>query len=118
MRTFETHTDFEEYWNGTAAPTKPIGVRKEDSAFLVYFTASWSGACRRLDIDEIEAAAKSVGLPIWKVEQTTNDLTAGFCDVISLPTFGLIKDKSIGSRLSCYDTESVVSWIKTHELKK
>ena len=117
MRTFETHGDFEEYWNGTAAPTKPIGIRKEDNAFLVYFTATWSGACKRLNVDVIEAAAKSIGVPMWKVEQTSNDLTASFCDVISLPTFALIKDKKIWSRLSVSDTDTVVSWIKTNDFK-
>jgi len=118
MRSFETHSDFEEYWNGTAAPTKPIGVRKEDGAFFVYFTATWCGPCRRLNLDEIELAAKSVGLPLWKVEQTNNDLTAGFCDVISLPTFVLIKDKKVASRISSFDSETFINWIKSHEIKK
>jgi thiol-disulfide isomerase/thioredoxin len=118
MRTFETQADFEPYWNGTNVPTKPIGIRKEDSAFIVYFTATWCGACKRLDLDMIESIAKNVGIPIWKVEQTVNDFTAGFCDVSSLPTFLLIKPKKIVSKIAISNTENVVAWIKSFDLKK
>jgi thiol-disulfide isomerase/thioredoxin len=118
MRTFETHDDFESYWNGNAVPTKPIGVRKDDNAFLVYFTASWCGPCKRLDLDEIEYAAKAVGLPLWKVEQTNNSVSAGFCDVTSLPTFIMFKPKNIVSRFTNANTEKIVAWIREFELKK
>jgi len=118
MRTFDTHNDFEMYWNGTAAPTKPVGVRKEDSAFIVYFTASWCGACKRLSLEHIEVAAKAVGLPVWKVEQTVNDISAGFCDINSLPTFLVVKPKTIVSKLVSSNTETVVSWIHGFDLKK
>ena len=59
MRTFDTQLDFEQYWFDTAQPIKPAGCRPEDKAFFVYFTASWCGPCRRLDLDAIEAAAKA-----------------------------------------------------------
>jgi thiol-disulfide isomerase/thioredoxin len=111
MRTFDTQLDFEQYWFDTAQPIKPAGCRPEDKAFFVYFTASWCGPCRRLDLDAIEAAAKATGIPIWKVEQTVNDYTAGYCDVRSLPTFALIKPKEIVSRVSSSSTLDVVTWM-------
>lgn len=112
MRTFETQLEFEEYWFGRAEVGKPAGLRASDKAFFVYFTATWCGACKRLDLDKVEAAAKTAGIPMWKVEQTENDYTAGFCDVRSLPTFLLVKPKVIVSKLSSSRTEDVVEWMK------
>ena len=111
MRTFDTQLDFEQYWFDKAEVVKPAGCRAEDKAFFVYFTASWCGPCRRLDLDAIEAAAKASGIPIWKVEQTVNDYTAGYCDVLSLPTFILVKPKDIVSRVSSSATADIVTWM-------
>jgi thiol-disulfide isomerase/thioredoxin len=116
MRSFETQLDFEQYWFGRAEPVKPAGCRVEDKAFLMYFTASWCGPCKRLDMDSIEAATKALGIPIWKVEQTVNENTAAWCDVRSLPTFMLCKPKEIVSRLSSSSTLDVVTWLKSLSL--
>lgn len=111
MRSFETQLEFEAYWDGKAEPVKPAGFRQADKAFLVYFTASWCGPCKRLDLDAIESAAKAAGLPIWKVEQTVNDYTAGYCGVRSLPTFMLCQPKKIVGLVSSSATADVVAWI-------
>jgi len=113
MRTFDTQLQFEEYWKGQAEPVKPAGVRASDRGFFMYFTATWCGPCRRLDIDAIEAATKAVGIPIWKVEQTVNDYTAGYCDVRSLPTFLFVTPLKIVSKVSSSNTEEVLNWINT-----
>jgi thiol-disulfide isomerase/thioredoxin len=114
MRTFDSHLDFENYWFGKSEPVKPAGIRASDSAFLVYFSASWCGPCKRLNMDLIEAAAKVHGVPLWKVEQTVNDYTAGFCDVRSLPSFILFTPKKIVSKVSSSATEDVVNWINAN----
>lgn len=118
MRNFTTQLDFEEYWFGRAEAVKPAGFRAADKAFFIYFTASWCGPCKRLDLDSIEAAAKAAGVPLWKVEQTENDYTAGFCDVRSLPTFLLCEPKRIVSKLSSSRTEDIVDWMKAVGTKK
>ena len=112
MRTFDTQADFENYWFGRAEVTKPAGFRATDKAFFVYFTATWCGACKRLDLDAVEAAAKASGIPLWKVEQTVNDYTAGFCNVRSLPTFIHCVPKQVVSTVSSSRTLDVVEWIK------
>jgi thioredoxin-like negative regulator of GroEL len=113
MRTFDTHLDFENYWFGKSEPVKPVGFRTADGAFLVYFSASWCGPCKRLDMDAIESTAKLHGVPLWKVEQTVNDYTAGFCDVRSLPTFILFTPRKIVSKVSSSATEDVLGWINS-----
>lgn len=112
MRTFDTQLEFEEFWFGRVSGGKPASVRSSDSGFFVYFTATWCGACKRLDLDAVEAAAKTAGVPLWKVEQTVNDYTAGFCAVRSLPTFLFITPKVVVSRLSSSRTEDVTAWMK------
>jgi hypothetical protein len=62
-------------------------------------------------MDKIEAAAKEAGLPLWKVEQTVNSYTAGYCNIKALPTFALIVPKKIVGTLCSSDTAAVVSWI-------
>ena len=111
MRTFDTQAEFENYWFGKAEVTKPIGFRATDKAFFVYFTATWCGACKRLDLDAVEAAAKAAGIPIWKVEQTANDYTAGFCKIRSLPTFIYCIPNKIVDRISSSNTGDVVAWM-------
>ena len=113
MRTFDTQLEFEAYWNGSADVVKPAGFRSTDKAFFVYFTATWCGACKRLDLEAVEAAAKSVDIPLWKVEQTVNDYTAGYCNVRSLPTFIFVKPKQIVSNISSSNTDAVISWMKS-----
>lgn len=111
MRSFDTQEEFETYWFGTAPVTKPASVRAADQAFLVWFSATWCGPCKRLDMDKVEAAAKEAGVPLWKVEQTVNSYTAGYCDIRSLPTFALMVPKKIVGTLCSSDTDAVVSWI-------
>jgi thiol-disulfide isomerase/thioredoxin len=111
MRTFDTQLEFEEFWFGRAEVTKPASVRASDKGFFVYFTATWCGACKRLDLDAVEAAAKAAGVPMWKVEQTVNDYTAGYCDVRSLPTFLFINPRTIVGRMSSSRTEDVTEWM-------
>ena len=111
MRTFDTQLEFEEYFFGKSEPVKPAGFRASDRGFIVYFSASWCGPCKRLDIDSIEAAAKVQGLPLWKVEQTVNDYTAGFCNVNSLPTFIFFKPKEMVSKASSSVTNDILEWI-------
>jgi len=111
MRTFDTHQDFELYWTGKSEAVKPAGFRSVDHGFLVWFSASWCGPCKRLDMDAIEAAAKVVGVPLWKVEQTVNDYTAGFCNVRALPTFAFMIPRKINSTITSCVTEDVVAWI-------
>jgi len=113
MRSFDTQAEFELYWYGKAEVSKPAGFRASDKAFIVYFTASWCGPCKRLDIDSIENFAKQSGVPIWKVEQTVNDYTAGYCDVRSLPTFALMRPRLIVSKVSSSNTSDVLAWMST-----
>jgi thioredoxin 1 len=90
---------------GRAPSEKPV-----PSFCVVYFTAKWCGACKRLDLDEIES---SVPKATWyKCDIDENDYTAGFCGIRSIPTFLVIKESKILGQLGDSRTSEVVTWLK------
>jgi thioredoxin 1 len=80
---------------------------------VVYFTAKWCGACKRLDMPLVMAAADKA---LWlKCDIDDNDYTAGFCSIRSIPTFLVIKDQKVVGTLGDSRTEKVVEWLKKHD---
>lgn len=76
---------------------------------IVYFTAKWCGACKRLDLTKLVG---SYPLVAWfKCDIDENEYTAGFCGIRSIPTFLLIKNKKIIGQFSNSTTEEVLNWI-------
>ena len=90
---------------GRVPTDKPI-----PSLIVIYFTAVWCKACKRLDLDEIQ---KILPNATWmKCDIDKNDYTAGFCGIRSIPTFLVIQDKKVMAQLSDSRTEKVVEWLK------
>lgn len=80
------------------------------SFVIVYFTAPWCKACKRLDLPAIQDTAPKA---TWlKCDIDQNDYTAGYCGIRSIPTFLIIKDKKVVSQLGDSRTEKVVEWLK------
>ena len=104
MKLLETQAEFESLWFG-GSPRR----------WIVYFTASWCKACKKLDLDTIAAAAAAKDIEIFKCDETVNDYTAGYCGVRSFPTFILFEPQSAKSTLQSSDTEKVVQWIQLQE---
>lgn len=77
---------------------------------VVYFTAEWCKACKRLDLSLIQ---ESLPKATWlKCDIDKNDYTAGFCGIRNIPTFLVIKDKKVMGQLGDSRTEKVVEWMK------
>ena len=76
---------------------------------IVYFTARWCGACKRLDLTKLVGTYPLIAW--FKCDIDENDYTPGFCGVRSIPTFVLIKDKKVLGSLSNSSTELVLKWI-------
>ena len=81
------------------------------SFVVVYFTATWCGACKRLDLQKIMQTAPTA---VWfKCDIDENDYTAGFCGIRSIPTFLVIKDQKVLGSMVDSRTEKVVDWLKS-----
>jgi thioredoxin-like negative regulator of GroEL len=94
-----------------------IGLQEPDAGVtipdvtVVYFTASWCSACRRLDLDAIEKATPGVN---WlKCDVDANNYTPGYCGVRSIPAFLMVKNKSISPVFQSSTTEKVIEWVTT-----
>ena len=104
MKVLETQAEFETLWFG----------RSTSSRWIVYFTASWCKACKKLDLDAICAAAAVQDIEIYKCDETVNDYTAGYCGVRSFPTFVLFEPQATKSTLQSSDTQKVIEWLQAH----
>lgn len=77
---------------------------------VIYFTANWCKACKRLNLQEIQDVLPKA---TWmKCDIDLNDYTAGYCGIRSIPTFLVIQDKKVVSQLGDSRTEKVVEWLK------
>ena len=76
---------------------------------IVYFTARWCGACKRLDLGKLVGAYPLVAW--YKCDIDDNEYTAGFCGIRSIPTFMIIKDKKIVGTFANSETEKVLTWV-------
>jgi len=81
---------------------------------VVYFTASWCGACNRLNLPTIEASFNATWL---KCDIDKNDYTAGYCGIRSIPTFLVVYKKKIVGTLSSSNTTEVIYWLQSINLQ-
>ncbi len=79
---------------------------------VIYFTATWCGACRRLDMPSLEAAFPQVNWLKCDVDQ--NNYTPGYCGVRSIPTFIIVANQQVVATLSNNITENVAAWIRSN----
>ena len=77
---------------------------------VIYFTATWCGACRSIDLSALEAAFPAVNWLKCDVDQ--NNYSPGYCGIRSIPTFIAIKDKKIVGQLQSNDNGKITEWIK------
>jgi thioredoxin-like negative regulator of GroEL len=105
MKLLETQEQFEQLLGKIPADEKEPLPRFT----VVYFTASWCGACRSLNLKELEAAHPQVN---WlKCDIDENDYTAGYCGIRSIPTFLIVADKVVIGPLTSNQTDKVSDWV-------
>jgi thioredoxin-like negative regulator of GroEL len=78
---------------------------------VIYFTAKWCGACKRLNLDEIQKSAVPLGTAWFKCDVDLNSYTAGYCNISSIPTFMVVANKQILGELTSSNTAAVCTWL-------
>lgn len=80
------------------------------STSIIYFTAQWCGACKRLDLNRLVGAYPLIAW--YKCDIEENEYTAGFCGIRKIPSFMIIREKKILGTLGSADTEKVFQWVE------
>ena len=97
----QTHEQFEALYTPSEPISKPV---------LIYFTADWCGACKRVDWEFL--LEEFPDLPVYKCDVDVNKYTPGFCGVRSIPNFIMIKgSKQVEGPIQISDTAKIASWI-------
>ena len=99
----------EEFEQLTGVQTAPAGTTLPLFT-VIYFTATWCGACRNLDMNALVTSNTKVN---WlKCDIDRNDYTAGYCGIRSIPTFLIVADKKILGTVASNQTDVVMAWIE------
>lgn len=81
--------------------------------FIVYFTADWCTACKRLDLPTLMSLTAHNSNVFWyKCDLDKNNYTPAYCSVRQIPTFLCIRNKQIVGRLTSSVNETVADWIQ------
>jgi len=76
----------------------------------IAFTATWCGPCKRINKEEIAAAAPAVKWYVCDVDENT--VTLGYCNLRSIPSFCLIKDGLYkGVKAGASSEQEVLDWL-------
>jgi thioredoxin-like negative regulator of GroEL len=79
---------------------------------VIYFTARWCGACKKLKLDDIMKTSVPAGTVWFKCDIDVNNYTAGYCNISSIPTFMVVAKKQILGQLSSSNTAAVCVWLE------
>jgi thioredoxin-like negative regulator of GroEL len=100
MIPLQTQEEFEKLYRET----------KLSAPILIYFTATWCGACKRIDWGFIQG--EFPGLTIYKCDVDENNYTPGFCQVKSIPHMLMMQPSKALDSIVSSDTAKVAAWIK------
>jgi thioredoxin-like negative regulator of GroEL len=76
---------------------------------IVYFTAKWCGACKRLDIPTLCQVRRDATW--YKCDVDINNYTPGYCSVRTIPAFQAIVNGQPAPLLSSSDNKVVADWL-------
>ena len=89
---------------------EPLDKEPIPNFIIVYFTATWCGACRRLDLERLESAVSEATW--YKCDVDQNNYTPGYCSVRAIPAFVAILNKKVVGTFQNNDTDKVIAWAK------
>jgi thioredoxin-like negative regulator of GroEL len=84
-------------------------TKEHSPLVIIYFTARWCGACKRIDIASLMTERKDA---IWyKCDVDDNTYTPGYCGIRSIPSFLAISLGKPLPVLSNSDPSAIKEWL-------
>lgn len=102
MIPLQTQSQFEELLNQES--------KDKAGNVIVYFTATWCGACKKLDLDGLQKVQDNITW--YKCDIDENKYTLGYCGLKSIPSFAFIKNAKFLGKFSSSNTEMVSDMIR------
>jgi len=94
----------QEMFEDLIKPINSLG-KPAAKAVIVYFTASWCGACQRLNLEALQKQNTDV---VWyKCDVDVNKYTLGYCGLTKIPSFVFIKDGKFLGKFTSSDNNMV-----------
>ena len=89
-------------------------LEDKDNYLFFYFTATWCGPCKRIapSIDKLDEGLKEKKITFYKVDIDENDEFSEKCEIKSVPTFIIMKEKKILGTVNGADINQVGELIK------
>ena len=86
----------------------------KDNYLFFYFTASWCGPCKRIapSIDKLDEGLKEKKITFCKVDIDENDEFSEKCEIKSVPTFMIMKEKKVLGTVNGSSIDKVGELIK------
>jgi thioredoxin-like negative regulator of GroEL len=98
----------QEQFEALLKPVTPEG-KAAPPMVVVYFTASWCGACKRLDLPLLESFRNDI---VWyKCDVDENKYSLGYCGLTKIPAFVIIKSGKFLGKFNTSDTRTVIDTI-------
>lgn len=79
---------------------------------VIYFTARWCGACKKLNLADILQAPLPTGAAWFKCDVDENNYTAGYCNISTIPSFIAVARKQVLGQISSSNTAAVCAWLE------
>ena len=91
-------------------------IINQECYMLFYFTASWCGPCQQIKplIMKLYEGLESKNIKFYIVDIDNNDKLCEQCNVTSVPTFILFKDKKSVNQCQGADINEVANLIKPY----
>jgi thioredoxin-like negative regulator of GroEL len=81
-----------------------------EAPILIYFTATWCRACKKLDWESIQS--EFPGLTIYKCDIDENSYTPGYCNVSSIPHMLMMHPSKELESVTTSDTAKAKEFIR------
>ena len=109
MIPLQSQDQFESLVVPRIANTQIQTATKYDPNVIIYFTATWCGACQRLNQDRLQ---QRKDIKWYKCDIDQNKYTMGYCGLKKIPAFVFIKNGKFIGAMSTSITENVLEMIE------